>query len=127
MEYQLTRGCALVLAGPQGCGKTTLARKIAEAHGTYREINATDLETPFHLGNALVDEPRTLIVEGIPTHPETMARVKAMLTSSSGLHVLEEKGIRRMVKAPNFIFCTGDANPLKLGPDDRRFRVVRLG
>lgn len=125
MEHQLTRGCALVLTGPQGCGKTAMARQIAAAHGSYREIEAADLDLPFRLGNALFDDPCTLIVEGAPARIETMNYVKAMLTN--GIAVLEEKGIRRLVKAPNFIFCTGDANPLNLGSDERRFRVVKLG
>ncbi|MCK2095187.1 primase-helicase family protein [Thauera aromatica] len=126
MEHQLTRGCALVLTGPQGCGKTTLARQIAAAHGSYREIDATELDSPFRLGAALDGEPSTLIVEGAPAHAESLRRVKAMLTSDTV--VAERKGMApKPVNSPNFIFCTGDANPLNLGPDDRRFRVVRLG
>ena len=126
MEHQLTRGCALVLTGPQGCGKTTLARKIAEAHGSYREIDSVELDSQFRLGAALDSEPCTLIVEGAPTSVETMRRVKAMLTSDTA--IVERKGREpKEVKTPNFIFCTAAANPMKLGPDDRRFRVVRLG
>lgn len=126
MEHQLTRGCALVLTGPQGCGKTTTARKIAEAHGSYREIEAMDLDSPFGLGSALDNQPNTLIIEGAPASEETMHRVKAMLTSDTA--IAERKGMEpKQVKAPNFIFCTGYADPLPIDSNDRRFRVVRLG
>ena len=47
MEYAFKQGMALVIVGPQGCGKTTLARKIAEQHGTFVETNAYELESPL--------------------------------------------------------------------------------
>lgn len=126
MEHQLTRGCALVLTGPQGCGKTILARKIAEAHGSWREIDAMKLDLPFDLGAALDGEPNTLIVEGFPEDDEGLRRVKSMLTSEMLLANRKYQSPKH-VKAPHFIFCSGDVDALKLGQDDRRFRVVRVG
>lgn len=126
MEYRLTRGCALVLIGAQGCGKTTLARKIAEAHGSYREIDAAQLDSKFGLGAALDSEPNTLIVEGFPGVHETMERVKDMLTNDTVF--ADRKGASpKQVKAPNFIFCTGHSDALNLVPADRRFCIMRLG
>ena len=47
MEAKIEKGRALVLVGPQGCGKTRLARELAAAEGPYREIDIDDLESRF--------------------------------------------------------------------------------
>lgn len=63
MNFQLERGKALAIVGPQGAGKTTLARKIASEHGTYSEINARNLRAEFALGRVLRSDEQTLIIE----------------------------------------------------------------
>ena len=126
MEYELKHGQALVITGPHGCGKTTLARKIAARHGTFAEIEAHELSTRFGLGRALAEEPNTLIVEGFPDNEETLAEVKAALTGNTILCNLKYQE-PRIVKSPNFIFCSSDENALHLDAKDRRSFVVRLG
>lgn len=126
MEYELKHGQAMVITGPQGCGKSTLARKIAAQHGTFAEIDAHELGTRFGLGYALDSEPDTLVVEGFPSTEETLAEIKAALTSSTVICHRKYKE-PKAVKTPNFIFCSGDENALHLDAQDRRFFVVRLG
>ena len=62
----LTRERALVLVGPQGCDKSTVALRIAEKRGGYCVIEEHQLDSPFALGTALKSKPETLIIEGAP-------------------------------------------------------------
>lgn len=127
MEHELKHGQALVIAGPQGCGKTTMARKIAEKHGgRIVETEAHELETQRGLADLLASEPSTVICEGFPESEYTANRLKELITCDT-LKVAAKYGAFKMVKSPRFIFCTGDADLLPLVAEDRSFHVVHLG
>lgn len=125
MSYELKRGQALVITGPQGCGKTQLARKIAEQHGSFVEVEAAQLDDHHGISEALANKPATLIVDGLPTQNAVIEKIKAMITSGS-VRVNRKHQVAEIVETPNFIFCSGEANPFLLAGVDRRFQVVRL-
>lgn len=125
VDYTLTKGQALILVGPEGSGKTTLARQIAARNGTFAEICADDLIGGFGLGNALADEPDTLIVEEVPAHKLSDANLKKMLTEPMIKCNQKYKPVR-MVQTPHFIFCVNDGD-MPVSPEERRCRVYVLG
>lgn len=125
-DIQLTKGQALVLTGPQGCGKTRIAEEIACKAGAYQHVEAGQLANGRYLNNVLANEYNTLIVEGLPKRAETIFELVEMLACDT---VAIKTPYKRMhqVKTPNFIFCSGDKDALKLIKGSRRFRVVTVG
>lgn len=126
MEYKLKRGQALVITGPQGREKNLLARQIAAHHGTFTEIDAHEIETPFGIGRALTTNPETLIVDGFPEKKETIDKIKAWITG--GVIVCQRKYQESLpIDSPNIIFLSGDADSLQLTEQDKQFAVISLG
>lgn len=118
MTHQLQRGT-------QGCGKSTLARSIARSHGTFTTIDGHQPRSTAALTAALLQECETVIVDGEAISDEALAQIKTLLTADTA-RVQGIYGQAVTVKVPNFIFCTGDTNPLNLDADARRFWVVDL-
>lgn len=125
MQYALTKGMALVITGPQGCGKTRLAQEIAGNHGTFEVVDAHELDSDFDIGDVLAKQPDTVIVEGAPSS-RGVQKLKAMIASTDVICNRKAKEPVR-VNTPNFILCTGSPDSLPETAQSRRFRVVRLG
>lgn len=121
--HMLVRGQALVIVGPPSCGKTMLAIAIAKAHGTYAEVPARDLESPFTFGSWLAKQLDTLVIEGAPPQGHALQALKAAISSEQA-EVNTRGAPVTLVRSPNFIFCTGHLD--WIGPDDRRFLVHRM-
>ena len=106
------------------------------------------VQDPFALTRALLTESKTVIVEGFTGDDEELSLAKS-LDASTELRVpvknqpcriyetpdfifcqgdkVVVKGRRRTVVKPhNFISCSGNKNPIKVGADDRRFTVIFL-
>ena len=121
-ELSIKRGQALVLVGPQGCGKSTKARELAAKVGAFVEISGEELEDKFT--DWLSEEPVTVIVEmERPLSQKAATTLKSLITSEEA--TCHRKGrYPCTVRTPNFIFCTGDKDFLPA--DSRRFHIVEL-
>ena len=112
---------AIVITGPQGCGKSRWAREMAAARGSFAEIERDTFLSTFRFGNILSRHPATIIVEDAPARVILDPKTRALAESG---HVEMNRKARKeqLVPTPNFIFCTTDVIP-----DDCGFRVIRMG
>ena len=127
MNIKLEKGKALVITGPEGSGKSTKAREIAAAHGTYAECAFGDVADRhggrFGLSRVMDGKPATVIVEGF--EPGEADDLKPLIALPEMW--IEKRGENPVrVPTPNFIFCTGSKEPLNLGARDRRFMVIEV-
>jgi energy-coupling factor transporter ATP-binding protein EcfA2 len=123
-NIKLAPGVATVIVGPQGCGKTELARELAEAYGPFAEIEVRELDDKFQ--HWMRRGLKTVVVEGFPTHKGTLDRLKTWITSPE-MSVNRKGQSLVAMPTPNFVFTTGDADVLTRLAGARRFNVVDLG
>lgn len=122
MSIRLLPRQALVIVGPQGSGKATLARVTAAQYGTFTVCEFERLAGYFGLHRVLAERPATVIVEGIWKKAEQANWVRRLVVAESVEVDVRGRHSQR-VPVPNFIFCT---EHLRDDPG-RPFVVVRLG
>lgn len=127
MNYGLKHGQALIIVGPEGSGKTLLARQIANQYGHFKEVDPHKVFTSyFGLGEAMAGNPKTLImnVEG-SLSVEIVNRLKELICSPE-IAVDRRGQMPTIMQTPFFIF-TVQSNDDKLVIDflARRFEVIR--
>lgn len=104
----LKRGTALVITGPQGCGKSLLARELAEAHGAYAELDIGFIGSRFEWSSVLRERPETIVIEGHPTTKRQVQLLKLLLTSET-LHVRGKNSEERFeTPTPYVVITTND-------------------
>lgn len=101
----LQPGIALVLAGPQGCGKSTLARELAEQRGAYAEIEGHTMGPRFSFAPTLRLEVRTIIIDGLPRSDQQWGNIKWLLTADKMLMRPSFASERVAVPVPAIILC----------------------
>lgn len=126
MKHKFIPGQALVIVGPQGSGKSMMARAIASAYGRYSEVDINEIKTKRGLDEVLFSEPATVIVDGFFATSELGAWLSTKSVLASEKLAVKHYAATKEVKTPNFIFCTNDADFLPDPSGTRRFSVIVL-
>lgn len=127
-NIQIPNGQALLICGPQGCGKTLLARAIAQQYGPFQQTDVDVIRSPEAIERAMREGIKTLIVEECDAEYlrcQLPAHLKAAITDERIPVKLDGKTLT-MERPPRFIFCSGYVDAIRLDSRDRRFFVVDM-
>lgn len=116
---------ALVISGRPGCGKSLLARQLAEGCGNYSEVGIEEI-TRWKSGfqHWLDSNPNTVIVDG-DFKAKHLKSIVTLIESDKIEHNRKGKKLKT-IATPTFIFCTNNKQSLKFGAEDRRFYVIDM-
>jgi len=87
----------IVIVGPQGSGKSTIANQIAESRGGYKTIQAEEFDVTS-VSRLMRGEPNTVIVDGLSAKYDA-----ALFEETAVFHRMYENS--KTMKTPNYIFC----------------------
>lgn len=121
-DSKLTRGRALVIVGPQGCGKSQLAEEIAAKYGRFQHIESGP-QFDFQLRDALNGRADVVIIDGAPP-ANRMADIKAIVTNSTMMLRACFGKTTSKVPTPLVVICTHDCYWFPAG--SRRFEVIHI-
>ncbi|MYM37237.1 hypothetical protein GTP38_23200 [Duganella sp. FT94W] len=112
---------SLLVGGVAGSGKSLFFDQVIAPMYGPRAVKAHDIGSPFNswmLGKlfAVADDFRTSSI--------SPAKLKAMLTNSTTMIRSKGESDRLQKNRLNFVFLSGDVNPLKPEACDRRFMVL---
>lgn len=127
---KLEKGKALIITGAEGSGKTTLAIAIALAYGDFATSTLRDMkEHRFAFSESLINQPNTIIIED---DLNELFSCKSHFSFIKSLIFKEKTQLERpgqkpiLFNTPNFIFCTGSMNAIKISVNNRRFTIIDL-
>lgn len=125
MNFSIIPGIATIITGPEGSGKTRLARKAAGTFGSFIETTMREIShSPFSISDKLSSLPNTVIVEEFDGSKDLEAA--KMLAFSKSMIIHERMKPSRSAGTPNFIFISQLPMPLRHGLDERRFMIIEL-
>ena len=113
-NIKLQPGRPLILRGPAGCGKTTLAREIAAAHGRFFEVAADRLQPPMLVAPDGFSLGLPTCIVDIDSAENGLNEVKWIrgIVEVGKVVVSPPKECVRLVPSPCFIVCLSDQVPL---------------
>ena len=115
----------IIIQGPVGCGKTTLATIIARNEGTWAHYNAQEFKNRLQFGG-FTGGPDTVIVDNCHFNTELFEAMKTIVTSDTYRMELRGKEAA-MMPTPHFIFISVSDTPIRFSEDERRFQLITLG